>query len=42
MSSGYGENSKPDGNSNKYVGNTTFWDNLKKEKERKEKEAKTK
>ena len=38
MSTKYGENSKPDGNSAAYVNNKEFWDNL--EAERKRKEAK--
>ena len=35
MSSGYGENSKPNGNSKAYVSNDKLWDNLAAEKKRK-------
>jgi hypothetical protein len=42
MASGHGENSKPDGNSSAYVGNTEYWDNLAAEKKRKEEQTKGK
>ena len=42
MSSNFGDNSKPDGNSKAYVNNDKLWDNLAGEKKRKQKESKTK
>jgi len=42
MSSKYGENSKPNGNSKAYVNNDKLWANLAAEKKRKAEESKTK
>lgn len=41
MSSTYGDNSKPQANSDKYR-NSEYWDNLEKEKKKKRKKSKDK